>query len=155
MGSGIVKMSWTTVILPPYSSSIILGYLIYRKTFTHSCTMEPCLSGQKGFSDNDHRLCPRAWMVWVYQTTYQKTFLPTDPNRDHPRYWSGSVYFFRRAGAGRKNTIFSLCAEILREYRIKKRYLKPYFWSESYFITTVGENSLSAVEEYIKNQGTK
>ena len=30
------KTSWTTVILPPYSSSIILGYLIYRKTFTHS-----------------------------------------------------------------------------------------------------------------------
>ena len=36
MGLGIVKTSWTTVILPPYSSSIILGYLIYRKTFTHS-----------------------------------------------------------------------------------------------------------------------
>ena len=36
MGLGIVKASWTTVILPPYSSSIILGYLIYRKTFTHS-----------------------------------------------------------------------------------------------------------------------
>ena len=36
MELGIVKTSWTTVILPPYSSSIILGYLIYRKTFTHS-----------------------------------------------------------------------------------------------------------------------
>ena len=36
MGLGIVKTSWTTVILPPYSSSIILGYLIYRKSFTHS-----------------------------------------------------------------------------------------------------------------------
>ena len=34
MGLGIVKTSWITVILPPYSSSIILGYLIYRKSFT-------------------------------------------------------------------------------------------------------------------------
>ena len=33
MGLGTVKTSWITVILPPYSSSIILGYLIYRKTF--------------------------------------------------------------------------------------------------------------------------
>ena len=38
---------------------------------------------------------------------------------------------------------------------LKKWYWKPYFWSESYFITTVSENSLSTVEEYIKNQGTK
>ena len=36
MGLGIVKTSWVMIILPPYSSSIILGYLIYRKTFTHS-----------------------------------------------------------------------------------------------------------------------
>ena len=36
---------------------------------------------------------------------------------------------------------------------LKKWYWKPYFWSESYFITTASENSLSAVEEYIKNQG--
>lgn len=35
---------------------------------------------------------------------------------------------------------------------LKKYYWKPYFWSESYFVTTVGENSLSAVREYIKNQ---
>ena len=40
MGLGIVKTSWTTVILPPYSSSIILGYLIYRKTFTHSYNVQ-------------------------------------------------------------------------------------------------------------------
>ena len=42
MGLGIVKTSWTTVILPPYSSSIILGYLIYRKTFTHSPKIDSC-----------------------------------------------------------------------------------------------------------------
>lgn len=35
---------------------------------------------------------------------------------------------------------------------LKKYYWKPYFWSESYFVTTVGENSLVAVREYIKNQ---
>jgi len=40
MGLGIVKTSWITVILPPYSSSIILGYLIYRKTFTHSILIQ-------------------------------------------------------------------------------------------------------------------
>lgn len=35
---------------------------------------------------------------------------------------------------------------------LKKYYWKPYFWSDSYFITTVSENSLTAVQEYIKNQ---
>lgn len=35
---------------------------------------------------------------------------------------------------------------------LKKYYWKPYFWSESYFVTTVSENSLTAVREYIKNQ---
>ena len=38
------KTSWTTVILPPYSSSIILGYLIYRKTFTDSRKMSLSVS---------------------------------------------------------------------------------------------------------------
>lgn len=36
---------------------------------------------------------------------------------------------------------------------LKKWYWKPYFWSESYFVCTVSENSLSMVQEYIKNQG--
>lgn len=35
---------------------------------------------------------------------------------------------------------------------LKKYYWKPYFWSDSYFVTTVSENSLTAVKEYIKNQ---
>ena len=36
---------------------------------------------------------------------------------------------------------------ILKEY-----YWKPLFWSDSYFATTVSENSLQMVQEYIKNQ---
>ena len=35
---------------------------------------------------------------------------------------------------------------------LKKYYWKPLFWSDSYFITTVSENSLRMVQEYIKNQ---
>lgn len=35
---------------------------------------------------------------------------------------------------------------------LKKYYWKPYFWAKSYFVTTVSENSLTAVKEYIKNQ---
>lgn len=35
---------------------------------------------------------------------------------------------------------------------LKKYYWKPLFWSDSYFITTVSENSLQTVQEYIKNQ---
>ena len=31
-------------------------------------------------------------------------------------------------------------------------YWKPYFWSRSYFITTVSENTTKAVKEYIANQ---
>lgn len=35
---------------------------------------------------------------------------------------------------------------------LKKYYWKPLFWSDSYFATTVSENSLQLVQEYIKNQ---
>ena len=35
---------------------------------------------------------------------------------------------------------------------LKPYYWKPYFWSDSYFVTTVSENSLSVVQEYIRNQ---
>ena len=45
--------------------------------------------------------------------------------------------------------------KIYGDNKLKKYYWKPYFWSESYFITTVSENSLSTIEQYIKNQGRK
>ena len=35
---------------------------------------------------------------------------------------------------------------------LKKWYWKPSFWSDSYFVATVSENSLSVVKEYIRNQ---
>ena len=35
---------------------------------------------------------------------------------------------------------------------LKKYYWKPYFWSDSYFVTTVSENSLAMVQDYIRNQ---
>lgn len=38
---------------------------------------------------------------------------------------------------------------------LKKYYWKPYFWSDSYFIATVSENTLDVVKNYIKNQGIK
>ena len=39
--------------------------------------------------------------------------------------------------------------------QLKKYYWKPYFWSDSYFIATVSENTLDVVKNYIKNQGIK
>mgnify|MGYP004500907031 FL=1 len=36
---------------------------------------------------------------------------------------------------------------------LKKYDWKPYFWSDSYFIATVSENTLDVVKNYIKNQG--
>lgn len=39
---------------------------------------------------------------------------------------------------------------ILKEY-----YWKPYFWSDSYFVATVSENTLEAVTKYIQNQDIK
>lgn len=33
--------------------------------------------------------------------------------------------------------------------------LRPYFWSDSYFIATVSENTLEGVKKYIKDQGIK
>lgn len=38
---------------------------------------------------------------------------------------------------------------------LKKYYWKPYFWSDSYFISSVSENSLKVIQQYIKNQGIK
>lgn len=38
---------------------------------------------------------------------------------------------------------------------LKKYYWKPYFWSDSYFIAAVSENTLDVVKNYIKNQGIK
>ena len=38
------------------------------------------------------------------------------------------------------------------ETLLKKYYWKPYFWSDSYFITTASENSLDHVRAYIQNQ---
>ena len=35
---------------------------------------------------------------------------------------------------------------------LKHYYWKPYFWAATYFVTTVSENSLSKVEDYIRNQ---
>ena len=35
---------------------------------------------------------------------------------------------------------------------LRKYYLKPYFWSDSYFVTTVSENSLTMVRDYIRDQ---
>ena len=34
---------------------------------------------------------------------------------------------------------------------VSKFYWKPYFWSDSYFIISVGENTRSIVEQYILN----
>lgn len=41
------------------------------------------------------------------------------------------------------------------ETLLKKYYWKPYFWSDSYFITTVSENSLKVVKQYIQNQSNR
>ena len=41
-------------------------------------------------------------------------------------------------------------ADLLRNY-----YYKPYFWSDSYFVSTVGSITKNTVNEYIKRQGTR
>ena len=35
---------------------------------------------------------------------------------------------------------------------VNKVYWKQVFWTDSYFVTTVGTNSLAVVQDYIKNQ---
>lgn len=35
---------------------------------------------------------------------------------------------------------------------LAKYYWKPYFWSDSYFVATVGENTKEIVTQYIQNQ---
>lgn len=38
---------------------------------------------------------------------------------------------------------------------LKDYYWKPYFWSDSYFVATVSENTLEVVTKYIQNQDIK
>ena len=38
------------------------------------------------------------------------------------------------------------------ETALRKYYWKPYFWSDSSFVTTVSENSLTMVRDYIRDQ---
>ena len=38
---------------------------------------------------------------------------------------------------------------------LKKYYWRPYFWSDSYFISSVSENSLHTIKQYIRNQGKR
>lgn len=37
-------------------------------------------------------------------------------------------------------------------FEVEKYYWEPHFWSNTYFITTVGVNNLAVVSEYIQNQ---
>lgn len=41
-----------------------------------------------------------------------------------------------------------------RDYpdEVARIYYKPVFWTDSYFVTTVGSNTVNVVSEYIKNQ---
>ena len=39
------------------------------------------------------------------------------------------------------------------ETALKKFYWKPLFWSDSYFVTSVSENSLENVQRYMQEQG--
>lgn len=45
--------------------------------------------------------------------------------------------------------------EINGETILKKYYWKPYFWSDSYFISSVSENSLHTIKQYIQNHGKR
>ena len=38
---------------------------------------------------------------------------------------------------------------------VAKYYWKPYFWSDSYFITSIGDNTRMIVQKCIQNQGSK
>ena len=52
-------------------------------------------------------------------------------------------------------TVTSRCLRKEFAEELKPYYWKPYFWSDSYFITTVSENSLKVVKQYIQNQGKR
>lgn len=54
------------------------------------------------------------------------------------------------------NNLKTVTSRLIRkEFKdeLKTYYWKPYFWSQSYFICTVSERSLSAVQHYIQHQG--
>lgn len=56
------------------------------------------------------------------------------------------------------NNYKTVTSRILRKEfseELSRYYWKPYFWSDSYFIATVSENTLDVVKNYIKNQGIK
>ena len=59
---------------------------------------------------------------------------------------------------GVKEIVYGTIRDIFREKGLVimemngEYYWKPYFWSDSYFVTTVSENSLAVVQDYIRNQ---
>lgn len=56
------------------------------------------------------------------------------------------------------NAYKSASSRIIRKKfanKLSNYYWKPYFWSQSYFIGTVSEQSLIAVQKYIENQSLK
>ena len=56
------------------------------------------------------------------------------------------VKFINSFKSGSSRKIRSTHGSLLRRY-----YWKPYFWSNSYFIVSVGERSAEVVQKYIKN----
>ncbi|MFR8618995.1 MAG: transposase [Anaerostipes hadrus] len=51
-----------------------------------------------------------------------------------------------------KNTNSTKSTKVVWRNHFKKYYWKPYFWSDSYFISSVSENSLHTIKQYIRNQ---
>lgn len=43
--------------------------------------------------------------------------------------------------------------EAVDKKAVAEFYWKPVFWSDSYFIASVGENAKKVVQEYMKHQG--
>jgi putative transposase len=116
-----------------------------------------------------HLVCPAKYRKVVFNTTvdqilkevcieiskrYQMHFLEIGTDRDHVHFLIQSVPIYAPTKIAR--TVKSITAREIfaRVPEVKKQLWGGEFWTDGYYISSVGKNGIeTAVQQYVKNQG--
>ena len=98
----------------------------------------------------------RQYAAHLIEQCYQGRLIELNGEPDHVH-----ILFELPATAAPSVVVCSLKTQLSKEIRanfwdeIKDKLWNNIFWSDSYFISSVSENSLKVIQQYIKNQGIK
>ena len=98
----------------------------------------------------------RQYAAHLIGQCYQGRLIELNGEPDHIH-----ILFELPATAAPSVVVCSLKTQLSKEIRanfwdeIKDKLWNNIFWSDSYFISSVSENSLKVIQQYIKNQGIK